>query len=151
MPIRVDCLACKKWYKAPEKAAGKVVKCPGCGGELKVPADGTVIADAPKASGAPRLASAKPAAPPLPAPELPLNEDDDPFSIPGFPSLPSASTASASPSGAPPRPLSRRPAGKKFDVGGLGGSVGRFVVANPLLVLVGAVASLLLAIGLVFS
>jgi rRNA maturation endonuclease Nob1 len=39
MPIRVDCLACKKWYKAPEKAAGKVVKCPGCGGELKVPAD----------------------------------------------------------------------------------------------------------------
>jgi len=30
MPIRVDCLACRKWYKAPEKAAGKVVKCPGC-------------------------------------------------------------------------------------------------------------------------
>ncbi|MEN9666589.1 MAG: hypothetical protein RLZZ326_2952, partial [Planctomycetota bacterium] len=23
MPIRVDCLACRKWYKAPEKAAGK--------------------------------------------------------------------------------------------------------------------------------
>ena len=148
MPIRVDCLACKKWYKAPEKAAGKVVKCPGCGGELKVPADAPVMADAPKSSGAPRPTPAKPAAPPVPAPESPSFEDDDPFSIPGFPSLPSAPSASASPSGAPPRPLSRRPSGKKFDVGGLGGSVGRFVVANPLLVLVGAVASLLLAIGL---
>jgi hypothetical protein len=150
MPIRVDCLTCRKWYKAPEKTAGKIVKCPGCGNELKVPADAPAIAPAPKAGEAPRPASAKPAAPPVPAPELPSFEDDDPFSIPGFPSLPSASSAAASPSGAAPRPrpISRRPSGKKFEVGGLGGSVGRFVVANPLLVLVGAVASLLLAIGL---
>ena len=148
MPIRVDCLTCRKWYKAPDKAAGKVVKCPGCGAELKVPADAPPIAEAPKAPGSPSAAPAKPVPPPVPAPETSSFEDDDPFSIPGFPSILSASTASASPSGAPPRPLSRRPAGKKFDVGGLGGSVGRFVVANPLLVLVGAVASLLLAIGL---
>ena len=66
MPIRVDCLACKRWYKAPENAAGKVVKCPGCGGELKVPLDAPAIAPAPKASGALRPTPAKPAAPPVP-------------------------------------------------------------------------------------
>jgi len=63
MPIRVDCLACRKWYKAPEMAAGKVVKCPGCGSELKVPLDAPAIAPAPKAGGAPRPA---PTAPPVP-------------------------------------------------------------------------------------
>ena len=65
MPIRVDCLTCRKWYKAPEKAAGRVVKCPGCGGELKVPADAPVIAATPKASPAPRP---KPATGPRPFP-----------------------------------------------------------------------------------
>jgi hypothetical protein len=150
MPIRVDCLACKKWYRAPEKAAGKVVKCPGCGGELKVPADGTVIAPAPKAGGAPRPMSAKPAAPLLPAPELPLNEDDDPFSIPGFPSLPSAPSASGSGTTAPvDAPPPRRQTARSSS-GGVGPACMElidWVACHPLVVAVSALALTLLVVG----
>ncbi len=36
-PIRLDCPACGKKLKLKEKFAGKRVKCPQCGGELRVP------------------------------------------------------------------------------------------------------------------
>ena len=151
MPIRVDCLTCRKWYKAPEKAAGKVVTCPGCGGELKVPADAPLIGEVPKASAAPRPAPAKPAPPPVPAPELPTLEDDDPFSIPGFPSMPSGTSAQASvpalTTSRPPAIRRTRSLGKGFKGFDLGG-VGRFMMANPLIVMVASVATLLLTIGL---
>lgn len=147
MPIRVDCLTCRKWYKA----AGKVVKCPGCGAELKVPADAPLIAEAPKASGSPRPAPAKPVPSPVPAPETSSFEDDDPFSIPGFPSMPSSASAQASvptlTTSRPPAIRRARSPGKGFKGFDLGG-VGRFVMANPLIVMVASVATLLLTIGL---
>jgi hypothetical protein len=38
MPITVQCEKCGKRLKAPDAAAGKRVKCPGCGGPVSVPA-----------------------------------------------------------------------------------------------------------------
>ncbi len=37
MPIRVECPSCGKGVKAPSKYAGKVAKCPGCGGQISIP------------------------------------------------------------------------------------------------------------------
>ena len=150
MPIRVDCLACKKWYKAPEKAAGKVVKCPGCGGELKVPADAPLMADAPKASGAPRPTPAKPAAPPVPAPESPSFEDDDPFSISGFPSLPSAPSANGSGTAAPVHAPPPRRQTARSPSGGVAPACMElidWVACHPLVVAVSALALTLLIVG----
>jgi hypothetical protein len=45
--IRVEC-KCGKVLKAKPEAAGKAVKCPGCGAQLQVPYD----LDTPKISGA---------------------------------------------------------------------------------------------------
>jgi dienelactone hydrolase len=140
MPIRVDCLTCRKWYKAPDKAAGKVVKCPGCGAELKVPADGTAIASAPKAGGASRPA---PTAPPLPAPETSSFEDDDPFSIPGFPSMPSGNEP-ATPVPVKARKTSRMPAG---GIGAACMEMIDWVACHPLVVAVLAMALMLLFVG----
>lgn len=140
MPIRVDCLTCRKWYKAPEKAAGKVVTCPGCGGELKVPADAPLIGEVPKASAAPRPAPAKP------APELPTLEDDDPFSIPGL-----TATASA-PSGSEPGtpvPSNARKTPRKSS-GGIAAAIMElidWVVCHALVVAVLLMALILLVAG----
>ncbi len=150
MPIRVDCLACRKWYKAPEKAAGKVVKCPGCRGELKVPLDAPAIAPAPKADGAPRPASAKPAARPVPVPESPSFEDDDPFSIPGFPSLPSAPSASGSGTTAPVHAPPPRRQTARSSSGGVAPACMElidWVACHPLVVAVSALALTLLVVG----
>lgn len=46
MPVKVRCSGCEKVLNAPDKARGKAIKCPSCGGVVKVPAG-----DAPIASG----------------------------------------------------------------------------------------------------
>lgn len=38
MPITVACPSCRKALKAPDNAAGRKVKCPGCGSVLIIPA-----------------------------------------------------------------------------------------------------------------
>ncbi|MEW4528069.1 MAG: RDD family protein [Maioricimonas sp. JB045] len=37
MPVKVRCRGCEKVLNAPDKARGKVIKCPQCGTKLKVP------------------------------------------------------------------------------------------------------------------
>ncbi len=54
MPIKLRC-QCGKTLNAPDSAAGKAVKCPGCAKALRVPAAGS-------AAPAAKLATAKPAA-----------------------------------------------------------------------------------------
>ena len=55
MPVKVSCPDCAASLKAPDKARGKALKCPKCGGRIKVPA-----ADGPAA--APTRRKAKPKA-----------------------------------------------------------------------------------------
>ena len=38
MPVKVRCGSCEKVFAAPDAARGKMVKCPGCEGKVKVPA-----------------------------------------------------------------------------------------------------------------
>ena len=38
MPVKVRCQSCEKVFAAPDAARGKLVKCPGCEGKVKVPA-----------------------------------------------------------------------------------------------------------------
>jgi len=150
MPIRVDCLTCRKWYKAPDKAAGKVVKCPGCSAELKVPADAPPIAAAPKASDSPRPAPAKPVPPPVPAPETSSFEDDDPFSIPGLTAASSVRTSGVGsvPSSPRPRAIRRRSSGT-FSASGSNpaAALGAWVVGHPLVSAVSAMAAILFLAG----
>ena len=40
MPIKVRCPECSKVMGVPDKAAGRAVKCKGCGGRVPVPAAG---------------------------------------------------------------------------------------------------------------
>ncbi len=47
MPFVVVCPNCKARLKAPEALVGKVVKCPGCGQQVKVPAPPPAPAPAP--------------------------------------------------------------------------------------------------------
>jgi|GEM_PF-6863682 len=150
MPIRVDCLTCRKWYKAPDKAAGKVVNCPGCGGELKVPADAPPIAEAPKASGSPRPAPAKPVPPPVPAPEPSSFEEDDPFSIPGLTAASPVRTSGVGsvPSSPRPRAIRRRSSGTFSASGGNpAAAIGAWVVGHPLVSAVSAMAAILFLAG----
>jgi hypothetical protein len=46
MPVNVLCNACEKSYKVSRKLGGKSVKCPGCGGPIKVPLAAGVAAGA---------------------------------------------------------------------------------------------------------
>lgn len=39
MPVKVRCKECQKVLKAPDKARGKAIKCPGCGAKVRVPSD----------------------------------------------------------------------------------------------------------------
>lgn len=39
--MRVRCKACQKIFTAPDSAAGRIVKCPGCGGKMRLPAAAT--------------------------------------------------------------------------------------------------------------
>ena len=37
MPIRVKCRSCSKEIRLKDSAAGKTLKCPDCGGKVRVP------------------------------------------------------------------------------------------------------------------
>lgn len=39
MPVKIRCRGCEKVLNAPDKAKGRVIKCPSCGTKLKVPGD----------------------------------------------------------------------------------------------------------------
>lgn len=56
MPISVVCPACQKKLKAPDNAAGKRTKCPGCQGVLEIPASETAAPKA-RAPAAPSAAT----------------------------------------------------------------------------------------------
>lgn len=140
MPIRVDCRTCRKWYKAPEKVAGSVVKCPGCGGELKVPLDAPLAPTAAKTS----------TSAPGPDAELPPLDDDDPFAAAGFPKTGSVPSGIGSGSGAiaPPPTVHPRPSTKSSaGVGRISMQVIDWVVDSPLVVAVSVMATLLLIVG----
>ena len=141
MPIRVDCLTCRKWYKAPDKVAGSVVKCPGCGGELKVPLG---CSPAP-ATSKPSTSASKPDA------DLPPLDDDDPFAAAGFPPPDSVLAGSGSGSGAvaPPPAVHPRPSTKSSGgIGQISVQVFDWVVDHPLVIAVSVMATLLLIVGL---
>jgi hypothetical protein len=53
MPIKVSC-KCGKKLSAPDSAAGKAVKCPGCGKRVRVPGGSTAKAKAKPAASRPR-------------------------------------------------------------------------------------------------
>jgi len=71
MPVVIACPSCKQKLKAPDAAIGKAVKCPGCGGAIKVPAQ----AGAGEPTPAPRQPAAAAKAP-APPPRRPEPEDD---------------------------------------------------------------------------
>lgn len=50
MPIAAECGACHKRFKAPDKLAGKRVKCPQCGGVIQVPAPQAPVVEKPAAA-----------------------------------------------------------------------------------------------------
>lgn len=56
MPIRVKC-SCGKALNIPDAAAGKTVKCPGCGKALKAPGGGPAAAATPTPAAAPAPAA----------------------------------------------------------------------------------------------
>ena len=56
MPVKVRCQSCEKVFAAPDAARGKLVKCPGCEGKVKVPAG-----DGAKASAGAKAPAKKPA------------------------------------------------------------------------------------------
>ncbi|NQT14766.1 MAG: hypothetical protein HQ582_18575 [Planctomycetes bacterium] len=53
MPITAECGACHKRFKAPDKLAGKRVKCPQCGGVIQVPAPQAPIVEKPAVASRP--------------------------------------------------------------------------------------------------
>ncbi len=55
MPILTQCPHCQKKFRAPDTQAGKSVKCPGCQGVVRVPAEGP--ADSPQTPSQPASAS----------------------------------------------------------------------------------------------
>ena len=54
MGILASCPACSREINAADRYAGVVVKCPGCGGNVRVPADGPRVGDAPTVPVAPQ-------------------------------------------------------------------------------------------------
>ena len=103
MPIQVACGKCQKRYKAPDRLAGKRLKCPNCSSAIAVPAPATppalvetlpvaeIIEDEPVRSGNDNLASSL---------DSLMNEMDQASS-----SAASASAASASRGSSPLNPL----------------------------------------------
>ena len=74
MPISFECPTCGKHLKAPDAAAGKSSKCPGCGGKVTCPAP------AKAAGAAPKAATVKPPKPPAADPfENP--DDGSPYAL----------------------------------------------------------------------
>ncbi len=150
MPIRVDCTACRKWYKAPSKAAGRKVKCPGCGAELTVP---TTVAEEVDASPRPttlpkpptppaaRQTSSPPATNPVATdPDLPPLAGDD---WPDAPWETSPDAVSTPASIGPRRPVRR---GRNLQ-GGVQG-MRDWGLRHPLITTVGVMACLLMLAGI---
>ncbi len=48
MPVKVRCSGCQKVLNAPDKARGKVLKCPQCGTKIKVPGGGSASKPKPR-------------------------------------------------------------------------------------------------------
>ncbi len=72
MPVKVKCASCAKIFAAPDAARGKLVKCPGCEGKVKVPAG-----DGAKPATAPAKSTAAPAKPPAKKKVPPKDADHD--------------------------------------------------------------------------
>jgi len=91
MPIEVRC-QCGKRLKAPDKLAGKIVACPGCGAQIQVPAlvdtpdDNDFEDDAPAMPQPPAQRSAFGSAPQFSAPrgQRPAQQDDQRYSLREF-------------------------------------------------------------------
>ncbi len=73
--MEITCPHCDKTIKAPDKYAGKQVKCPGCGGQMELPTLEELGISAPPADPAPPPAPA--AAPPPPPPEPEYEEEPE--------------------------------------------------------------------------
>ena len=149
MPIRVDCTACRKWYKAPSKAAGRTVKCPGCGAELTVPTTAAMEVDASLRPATPPKPPTPPAAsqpqrssgttPVAADPDLPPQAGDD---WPDAPWETPTGAVSTPASIAPRRPVRR---GRNLQ-GGLQG-MRDWGLRHPLITVVGVMACLLMLAG----
>src|SRR5688572_27548740 len=80
MPIQFRCTTCRQKLAISRRKAGKVVKCPACAADLRVPtldeaaATGALVESPPQKS-APANPAAPPAAPPEPAPSGPSAEE----------------------------------------------------------------------------
>ncbi len=59
MPVKVRCPSCEKLFAAPDAARGKLVKCPGCEGKVKVPAGNSAKSGATAKPASKRPAPAK--------------------------------------------------------------------------------------------
>jgi hypothetical protein len=68
MPILIECDQCGKKLRAPDTAAGKALKCPGCQARIQVPAASGPAAKTPPAKAAPPLKK---------APPPPVDDDED--------------------------------------------------------------------------
>lgn len=71
MPIKVQCKECSQVMAVPDKAAGRAVKCKGCGGRVPVPAAGG-------SGGAPKKKKKKKKRPPAPAAAPSFDDFGDP-------------------------------------------------------------------------
>ena len=60
MAISFECLQCGKKLKAPDEAAGKSSKCPGCGAKVTCPGAAPAVKPAVKAPAKPPAAAAPP-------------------------------------------------------------------------------------------
>ena len=71
MPIAAQCGSCQKRFKAPDKLAGKKVKCPQCGGVIAIP-----VPQPPKEDAGDRSGLAEPPQAPAPTPAKPKSEPE---------------------------------------------------------------------------
>lgn len=60
--IKVTCSNCQSRFNAPEKVAGKTVKCPNCASPIQIPAVAAAPADTPVAAPPPQAAAGPPPA-----------------------------------------------------------------------------------------
>jgi len=67
MPITAKCAGCGKTISAPDAAAGRMARCPHCGGVVEIPSSGSPVAAA-LGRSAEATAGAAAGGPPAPAP-----------------------------------------------------------------------------------
>lgn len=108
MPQIVSCSACSASFSAPDKLAGKSVRCPKCKQPIRIPAPATATPTAPPAEEAapkaPTAPVASAAALPAGGPKRPAADwDDDDFKLaPEVPLHPATSGITAAAPAAPP-------------------------------------------------